>query len=435
MKNEIRYMIAGIGLALIGFAACGGFIYTQIQECNSMMDERRESEPVVKWIKCAPIDTTEIEYQQDNNVVIMETIVTEPQTEEQESESTFVYEPPFHLTEYETWFVECVVAGEAGGEPYEGKVAVAQCYFDAMLKDGLSATEVKSAYGYSGWNENLDKQDPKAYDEVKNAVMDVFYGGKFVTDKPILYFYNPAYGYSDWHESQEYWGSIANHKFFYLAEDENAEWTNILLTNVNEYGIIESQVMMMYVLYNQKYYLMQNAIKQFVPTTELNESFQFTDKTKAENALSNLPKQMRNLGYFVQQIDAPSKPVDFDQFTDIELINYDLALAQIGSFCDLHDQLVARATWIEYKLQEVENKIQDVLHAIEFNSYNARDGYKIYKLLHDLRLERRKYKDEQIIADVMKSGFAGSNWELARTRVDDLKDRQYHVREMEELFK
>lgn len=191
---------------------------------------------------------------------------------------------------------------------------------------------------------------------------------------------------------------------------------------------------MMYVLYNQKYYLMHNAIGQWTPTPELNESFQFNDKTKAENALSNLPKQMRNLGYFVQQIDAPSKPVDFDRNTNLDLVDYDSALAQIGSFCDLHDQLVARAAWVEYKLQEVENKIQDVLHDIEFNSYNARDGYKIYKLLHDLRLERRKYKDEQIIADVMKSGFAGSNWKLARTRVDDLKDRQYHVREMEELF-
>lgn len=190
----------------------------------------------------------------------------------------------------------------------------------------------------------------------------------------------------------------------------------------------------MYVLYNQKYYLMHNAIGQWTPTPELNESFQFNDKIKAENALSNLPKQMRNLGYFVQQVDAPSKPLEIDGFDNSELVNYDSSLSQIGSFCDLHDQLVARATWIEYKLQEVENKIQDVLHAIEFNSYNARDGYKIYKLLHDLRLERRKYKDEQIIADVMKSGFAGSNWELARTRVDNLKDRKYHVREMEELF-
>lgn len=191
----------------------------------------------------------------------------------------------------------------------------------------------------------------------------------------------------------------------------------------------------MYVLYNQKYYLMHNAIGQWIPTSELAESFQFNEKTKADNALANLPKQMRNLGYVVKQIDAPSKPVEIDGFDKSELVNYDSALAQIGSFCDLHDQLVARTTWVEYKLQEVENKIQDVLHAIEFNSYNARDGYKIYKLLHDLRLERRKYKDEQIIADVMKSGFADSNWELVRSRVNDLKDRQYHVREMGELFK
>lgn len=191
----------------------------------------------------------------------------------------------------------------------------------------------------------------------------------------------------------------------------------------------------MYVLYNNKYYLMQNAIKQFVPTTELNEAFQFIDKIKAENALANLPKQTRNLGYFVIQISNTDKPVDFDQFTDIELVNYDSALAQIGSFCDLHDQLVARAPWIDHKLTEVDNKIQDVLHAIEFNSYNARDGYKIYKLLHDLRLERRKYKDEIFIRELIDDNIHGTDWGKFRSRVKDVKDRQYHVREMEELFK
>lgn len=191
----------------------------------------------------------------------------------------------------------------------------------------------------------------------------------------------------------------------------------------------------MYVLYNNKYYLMQNAIKQFVPTTELNEAFQFFDKTKAENALANLPKQTRNLGYFVIQISNTDKPVDFDQFTDIELVNYDSALAQISSFCDLHDQLVARAPWIDHKLTEVNNKIQDVLHAIEFNSYNARDGYKIYKLLHDLRLERRKYKDEIFIRELINDNIHSVDWGKFRSRVKDVKDRQYHVREMEELFK
>ena len=192
----------------------------------------------------------------------------------------------------------------------------------------------------------------------------------------------------------------------------------------------------MYVLYNQKYYLMQNAIKQFIPTTELNEAFQFNDKIKADNALANLPKQMRNLGYFVQQIDTPTKPVDFDQLnSELELVNYDSALAQIGSFCDLHDQLVARAPWIDHKLTEVENKIQDVLHAIEFNSYNARDGYKIYKLLHDLRLERRKYKDEIFIRELIDDNIHDADWGKFRSRVKDVKDRQYHVRNLEELFK
>ena len=191
----------------------------------------------------------------------------------------------------------------------------------------------------------------------------------------------------------------------------------------------------MYVLYNNKYYLMQNTIKQFVPTTELNEAFQFFDKTKAENALANLPKQTRNLGYFVIQISNTDKPVDFDQFTDIELVNYDSALTQIGSFCDLHDQLVARAPWIDHKLIEVDNKIQDVLHAIEFNSYNARNGYKIYKLLHDLRLERRKYKDEIFIRELIDNNIHSADWGKFRSRVKDVKDRQYHAREMEELFK
>ena len=180
---------------------------------------------------------------------------------------------------------------------------------------------------------------------------------------------------------------------------------------------------------------MHNAIGQWIPTSELNEAFQFNDKTKAENALSNLPKQMRNLGYFVQQIDAPSKPVEIDRFDNSELINYDSALEQIGSFCDLHDQLVARAPWIDHKLIEVDNKIQDVLHAIEFNSYNARDGYKIYKLLHDLRLERRKYKDEIFIRELIDDNVHNVDWDKFKSRVEDVKNRKYNVREMEELFK
>lgn len=226
-RTRVRIAIAGVGLM------CAAALYGAVYNIT-------KSYSISYVVECEPINTTKIEYQQDDDDTITTEIEPEPQIEEQELESAFVYEPPFHLTEYELWFVECVIAGECAYEPYAGKLAVAQCYFDAMLKDGLSATEVKSVYRYSGWNENLDKQDPKAYDEVKNAIMDVFYGGKFVTEKPILFFYAPRWCDSPWHESQNYAMTIGGHKFFYLTEDENAEWTNILLTNVNKYGIIES---------------------------------------------------------------------------------------------------------------------------------------------------------------------------------------------------
>ena len=225
-RTRVKIAIAGVGLM------CATALYGAVYKIT-------KSYPIQYIVNCESIGTTKIEYQQDDDDTITTEIEPEPQIEEQELESAIAYEPPFHLTEYELWFVECVIAGECAYEPYEGKLAVAQSYFDAMLKDGLSATEVKSVYGYIGWNENLDRQDPKAYNEVKNAIMDVFYGGKFVTENPILFFYAPRWCTSEWHEAQEFEMEIGGHRFFYLAEDENAEWANILLTNVNEYGIIE----------------------------------------------------------------------------------------------------------------------------------------------------------------------------------------------------
>ena len=37
---------------------------------------------------------------------------------------------------------------------------------------------------------------------------------------------------------------------------------------------------------------------------------------------------------------------------------------------------------------------QDLLHQIEFKNYNVCDGYKLYKELQEVRLERRRLKDE-----------------------------------------
>ena len=230
MKRTTRLAIAGIGLALFGLAGCIGVV---LQPFESSC----EVHPVQYTIKAEPIENNEIT---DVNQIIE----IKPQIVEQESEidepEIEHYKSPINLTEDDRWFIESVVAGECANEPYEGKLAVAQCYFDAMIKDGLTAHEVKEVYQYAGWNPDLDKQNRKMYIEVMDAVHDIFDMGQFVTEKPILFFYAPKWCTSEWHESQEFEMEIGGHRFFYLTEDENAEWTNILLTKVNEYGIIES---------------------------------------------------------------------------------------------------------------------------------------------------------------------------------------------------
>ena len=221
MKRTTRYAIAGIGLALFGLAGCMGIILSPFESSHNVQS-------VQYTIKTEPIEeSVEPQY-----------IYVEPQIVEQESEIER-YKSPINLTEDDRWFIESVMAGECAYEPYKGKLAVAQCYFDAMVKSGLSAREVKEVYQYAGWNPDLDKQDRKMYIEVMDAVHDIFDMGQFVTEKPILFFYAPSLCDSTWHESQNYAMTIGGHKFFYLTEDENAEWANILLTNVNEDGIIE----------------------------------------------------------------------------------------------------------------------------------------------------------------------------------------------------
>ena len=130
MKRTTRYAVAGIGLALFGLAGCMGIILSPFESSHNVQS-------VQYTVKTEPIEeSVEPQY-----------IYVEPQIVEQESKIER-YKSPINLTEDDRWFIESVVAGECAYEPYEGKLAVAQCYFDAMVKSGLSAREVQKAYGY-----------------------------------------------------------------------------------------------------------------------------------------------------------------------------------------------------------------------------------------------------------------------------------------------
>ena len=113
----------------------------------------------------------------------------------------------YALTAAERDTVERVVMAEAGAEPYEGQIAVAQCILNACELEDMRPDEIVIEYQYT------DKR-PEPTDEVKAAVSAVFDCGETATDAEILYFYAPALVKSEWHESQEYVMTVGGHRFF-----------------------------------------------------------------------------------------------------------------------------------------------------------------------------------------------------------------------------
>ena len=130
----------------------------------------------------------------------------QPDSEHEEPEPEQEPEPYFRLTDTERSEIEQVVMAEAGGEPYDGRVAVAQCIRDAAIRDKLRPSEVIVEYKYTP-----TRKEPTQ--SVQEAVRAVFDDGESVIDT-AYYFYAPALVYSKWHEAQEFVTELGGHKFF-----------------------------------------------------------------------------------------------------------------------------------------------------------------------------------------------------------------------------
>jgi spore germination cell wall hydrolase CwlJ-like protein len=113
----------------------------------------------------------------------------------------------YELTDAERELIASVVMAEAGGEPFAGQVAVAQCILNASERDGIRPDEAVAKYKYT-------TSRPESTDSVMDAVAAVFDNGWYVTTEPILYFYAPDRVASDWHESQRFVIRINGHRFF-----------------------------------------------------------------------------------------------------------------------------------------------------------------------------------------------------------------------------
>lgn len=99
------------------------------------------------------------------------------------------------------------------------------------------------------------------------------------------------------------------------------------------------------------------------------------------------------------------------------------------------DLLVKRKKYLELELLEIEREITDIYHAMEFYNLDAAKGYKIYKLMQERLVRRRKNKNDIMkINYILTGGIKGLTGKQTRKHFEEMENRHYEPRALKELF-
>lgn len=85
----------------------------------------------------------------------------------------------------------------------------------------------------------------------------------------------------------------------------------------------------------------------------------------------------------------------------------------------------------EQKLKSVEHQMMDELHFIEFDVEGTGNGQEVYERLHQLRLQRRRLKDDLFLSETVQdlfSEFSPKDFAEIQKRIENLFQRVYRLR-------
>lgn len=174
-------------------------------------------------------------------------------------------------------------------------------------------------------------------------------------------------------------------------------------------------------------------------TTDKARALIFDSKPAAEAVFkSNLSKLIKSKGVTVQTVgvqiegtETKSEPKVVTVPSPTESSKYIISVLSeaVAKLNVRHQELVDQES--KYDCQKT-----DIEHYIEFNAgkLNACDGYKAYKLLQDVLLERRKIKDELQIIQVVRDRMNVEDIANVEQKIKELEARIYKPRELTYLF-
>lgn len=151
-------------------------------------------------------------------------------------------------------------------------------------------------------------------------------------------------------------------------------------------------------------------------------------KNKATNLVSNNLKSIEN------EIDIIEQIIEQEEFNPEIKSNYVLS-QELKVIKECSVKLNERYEFLRIKLKECDQEIIDIEHAMEFQKCNASQGYKLYKLMYNIRNKRREIKNEIEQIQIILNMRAGEiNIEKVETLNTNQKEREYNPRVLKWLF-
>lgn len=181
---------------------------------------------------------------------------------------------------------------------------------------------------------------------------------------------------------------------------------------------------------------------KYVPIRSFKQAQQWDSQQKAHSVLNNsLNKSIRS-NYAVQLIDTENIVEKDDMskqreicFRALEDSNIEEWLNKINIVMDALSGSDTRKNELLEKLSEIDKEIVDIEHYIEFGKFNCYQGWMCFKMLQNTLQQRRKYKNEIAVLNLIKQcKFNKESLEALSSTVADIQNKCYRPRAFPELF-
>ena len=215
---------------------------------------------------------------------------------------------------------------------------------------------------------------------------------------------------------------------------------------------------MAFVITNGSLYIKVGSDNRVVTTKNLDSARVFDNKVKAQNVCVCLPTTYKNLGFYVAETDFTREPDVGDDGRiayairqtptedttltkpadnlDELFLDMNYILGEIKRFEEFVRAFRAQEVALRQQQLYTEAQIFDIEHAAEFTKLNAVQGFKLYRLLRDARVQRRQCKDALAVLALLKDSVTDT---IASSRISQeikhMPHRSFVPRALPELFR